>query len=89
MRCFTWNLEFISQFLASNLPPNPMKFDLYDNFGNSKAFDTESFEIIGEFIGFLHQLVPTLLLPQQLYFCNKETCIMETFLLAILKAQCI
>ena len=28
------------QFLASILPPDSFKFDLFDNFGNSKAFDT-------------------------------------------------
>ena len=28
------------QFLASNLPPDPFRFNVFDNFSNFKAFDT-------------------------------------------------
>ena len=28
------------QYFASNLPPDPFKFDLFNNFGNSKDFNT-------------------------------------------------
>ena len=34
------NDSFWKQFLASNSIHTPVKFDLFDNFSNSKAFDT-------------------------------------------------
>ena len=42
---FTWKLEFISNIFwlivsGDSLVPDPLKFDLFDNFCNSKGSDT-------------------------------------------------